>query len=84
MNCIACRQKIKISQVVITAPMGDICRPCARDGWEFYETGHGLELRQRTPIEKKEATVEPKPQQQQPTLFDWLALQQADAEKLAA
>jgi len=81
MNCIACHQKIKISQVVITAPMGDICRSCENDGWEFYETGQGCALRQRPSIEQGESPAEAKPQQ--PALFDWLALQEAD-EKIAA
>jgi len=65
MKCIACHQKIKISQVVITAPIGDICCQCARDGWEFYETGHGpsmnsghgLALRLRTPEQRQEAAI---------------------------
>ena len=51
-KCIACHQKIKISQVVITDQKGDICRQCARDGWELYETGHGVALRQRTPEQR--------------------------------
>lgn len=48
MKCIACQQKIKISQVMITAPIGDVCGPCAKAGWEIYETGKGLALRQRS------------------------------------
>lgn len=57
MKCIACHQKIKISQVVISAPIGDVCRECVKDGWEIYETGSGLALRRR-PVKAQGAVIQ--------------------------